>query len=234
LVESSLEVTNEAPIIGATSPPSAEEIKRRIFDTFPTQDRAVTQADYENLAYRMDPKFGSIKRVSVQKDPDSIKRNLNMYVISEDRFGKLIKSNSTIKDNLKTWLNHYRMVNDTIDILDPYIINLGIEFVISVMRQNDKSLAVDAAINALNSAFVGGFFIGEHIEISDIYNILKSVPSILDVVTVKLINKTGAQYSNVQFSVNKNISPDGGRLICPANAIFEIKFSDIDIKGKVR
>ena len=233
-VESSLEVTNETPIVGSVSPPTAEEIKRRIFDTFPTQDRAVTQADYENLAYRMNPKFGSIKRTSVQKDPDSIKRNLNMYVISEDRFGKLIKTNETIKENLKTWLSHYRMVNDTVDILDPYIINIGIEFVVSVLRQNDASIAVDSAIATLANNFTGGFFIGEHIEISDIYSALKSVPEILDVVTVRLHNKTGTQYSNVEFSINKNISPDGGRLICPKNAIFEIKYADIDIKGKLR
>ncbi len=49
----------------------------------------------------MPAKFGSIKRVSVQKDPDSEKRNLNMYVISEDSFGKLIKTNSTIKKKFK-------------------------------------------------------------------------------------------------------------------------------------
>jgi hypothetical protein len=233
-VQTSLEVTNETPIVGAVSPPTSEEIKRRIFDTFPTQDRAVTQADYENLAYRMPPKYGSIKRTSVQKDPDSVKRNLNMYIISEDRFGKLIKSNNTIKENLKTWLGHYRMVNDTIDILDPYIINIGIEFVVSVLRQNDASIAIESAIATLSNNFLGGFFIGEHIEISDIYSALKSVPEILDVVTVRLHNKTGPQYSNVEFSINKNISPEGGRLVCPKNAIFEIKYADIDIKGKVR
>ena len=39
-------------------------------------------------------------------------------------------SNNTIKNNLKTWLNQYKMLNDTIDILDPYIINIGINFVV--------------------------------------------------------------------------------------------------------
>tara|TARA_R110000824_G_scaffold75835_8_gene192285 strand:- start:2043 stop:3764 length:1722 start_codon:yes stop_codon:yes gene_type:complete len=233
-VEQSIEVTNESPIVGSVSMPGSDEIKRRIFDTFPTQDRAVTQADYENLAYRMPGKFGAIKRVSVQKDPDSIKRNLNMYVISEDKFGKLIKANTVIKNNLKTWINHYRMINDTVDIIDPYIINIGIEFVVKVIRQNDKNLALDAAITALNSVYSQGFFIGEHLEITDIYSILKSVGAILDVLSVRVVNKVGSQYSNVQFSVDKNLSPEGGRLICPRNAIFEIKFSDVDIKGKVR
>ena len=76
--------------------------------------------------------------------------------------------------------------------------------------------------------------IREHLEITDIYSILKSVGAILDVLSVRVVNKVGSQYSNVQFSVDKNLSPEGGRLICPRNAIFEIKFSDVDIKGKVR
>ena len=78
----------------------------------------------------MPRKFGSIKRCSIQKDPDSQKRNLNAYVISENTLGKLTPTNDTIKKNLKVWLNNYRMINDTIDILDPFIINFGINFVI--------------------------------------------------------------------------------------------------------
>ena len=96
----------------------------------------------------MPSKFGSIKRVSVQKDQDSLKRNLNMYVISEDPAGFLIASNSVIKNNLKTWLNGYRMINDTIDILDPYIINVGIDFVIRASIGEDKSTVLAKAIIA--------------------------------------------------------------------------------------
>ncbi len=87
-VRNSLEVTNETPIAGNVSNPTPAEVKQRIYDTFPTQNRAVTQKDYENLVYRMPANFGSVKRCSVQKDPDSQKRNLNVYVISEDSEGK--------------------------------------------------------------------------------------------------------------------------------------------------
>ena len=59
-----------------------------------------------------------------------IKTELKYLCNSENSFGKLTKTNATIKNNLKTWLNQYRMINDTLDILDPYIINLGIEFVV--------------------------------------------------------------------------------------------------------
>ena len=77
-IRSTIEVDNEDPIVGDVSENSTEDIKRQVYDTFPTQNRAVTQSDYENLAYRMPAKFGKIKRVSVQKDPNSERRNLNM------------------------------------------------------------------------------------------------------------------------------------------------------------
>ena len=230
----SLEVSNEEPIVGNVSSANSTELKMKIFDTFPTQNRAVTQADYENLTYRMHPKFGSIKRVSVQKDPDSLKRNLNMYVISEDDQNFLIKTNSTIKKNLKTWLNHYRMIGDTIDILDPYILNIGIEFIVKPTTNTDKFILMDNCIKTLKKKYSVSFFIGEPIYISDLYLALKEVPGVLDVVRVKVINKTGGNYSSVEFDINKNLSPQGDYLMVPKNAILEIKYPATDIKGKIR
>ena len=233
-INGTVEVANETPIVGDITNPSTSEIKRRIYDTFPTQNRAVTQTDYENLATRMPGKFGSIKRVSAQKDNDSQKRNINLYVVSEDSFGKLIQSNSTIKENLKTWLNQHRMINDTVDILDTYIINIGIEFVIKTVDGADRSEALAAAIARLSDKYSEGFFIGEPVYISDIYSELKKEPDILDVIKVKIVPKTGGSYSYVDLQINKNLSPDGSYLMCPKNAIFELKFPQTDIKGKVR
>tara|TARA_R100000808_G_scaffold6288_1_gene18839 strand:+ start:266 stop:2062 length:1797 start_codon:yes stop_codon:yes gene_type:complete len=233
-VRNSLEVSNEDSIVGDVSFPTSAELKQRIYDTFPTQNRAVTQADYENVAYRMPPKFGSIKRCLITKDQDSLKRNLNLYVVSEDQFGKLIKTNNTIKNNLKTWLNHYRMINDTIDILDPYILNLGIEFVVRPTSQTDKYSLVNRCINALAKKFETSFFIGEPLYISDIYAELKEVTGVLDVEKVKLVNKAGGNYSSAQLNINQNMSPDGSYLMVPVNAIVEIKYPATDIKGKIR
>lgn len=234
-VIASIEVNNETPIVGNVSIPNSDELKQRVYDTFPTQNRAVTQADYENLAYRMPSKFGSVKRVSVQKDPDSQKRNLNMYVISEDQSGKLIKSNDVIKKNLKVWLNQHRMINDTIDILDPYIINLGIEFVVRPTTNADKFIVLDRCTKALTAKFSSvGYYIGEAVYISDIYAELKNVEGVLDVVKVKLVNRTGSDYSSAGIIINDNLSPDGSYLVVPKNAIVEFKYPSVDIRGKVR
>jgi uncharacterized phage protein gp47/JayE len=233
-VRTSIEVTNETPIAGNVSNPTSAEIKQRIYDTFPTQNRAVTQRDYENLVYRMPSNFGSIKRCSVQKDPDSQKRNLNVYVVSESPEGKLEKTNNTIKENIKTWLNHYRMINDTVDILDTFIINLGINFVVKPETNANKFKVLNDCVNALAKEFSTPFFVGEPISMSKIFSILNNIPGVNDAVKVQLVNKQGSNYSNVFLSISENMSPDGDSLVCPKNAIFEIKFPQVDIKGKLR
>jgi hypothetical protein len=233
-VRNSIEVFNESPITGDVTAISPYELKQRIYDTFPTQNRAVTQSDYENIALRMPAKFGSVSRVSVQKDPSAKKRNLNMYIVSEDLAGKLTLTNQTIKNNLKVWLNNYRMINDTIDILDPYIINIGIFFDIKASAGAEKFDTLQECIDAITKQYSSKFFIGESLYVSDIYKALNEVPGVLDVISVKLLNKIGSNYSGNVLDIKRNMSPDGGHLVAPKNAILEIKFPEVDIKGKVR
>ena len=232
-IRSTIEVDNEDPIVGDVSENSTEDIKRQVYDTFPTQNRAVTQSDYENLAYRMPAKFGKIKRVSVQKDPNSERRNLNMFVIAENSFGKLTTANTTLKNNLKTWLNHYRMLSDTVDILDTFIFNFGIEFIITPNSSVDKFDLLRRCTGTIDKMFSTPFFIGEQISISDIYSTLSRVTGVLDVVKVKIVSRTGTNYSNVQFNINQNTSPDGTFIMIPKNVIAELKYST-DIVGKIR
>ena len=182
----------------------------------------------------MPSKFGSVKRVSIQKDPDSLKRNLNLYVISEDSYGKLIATNMVIKNNIKTWLNQYRMINDTVDILDPYIVNLGIDFVVKTQAGSDKFDVLNRCINTLAGKYGEDFFIGEPFYISEIYETLKQVKGVLDVIKVKLTNKVGGSYADTILEINDNLSPDGSYLLVPNNVILEIKFPTQDIRGKIR
>jgi hypothetical protein len=233
LIRSTIEVDNEDPIVGDVSENSTDDIKRQVYDTFPTQNRAVTQSDYENLVYRMPAKFGKIKRVSVQKDANSERRNLNMFIVAEDNFGKMTTANTAIKNNLKTWLNHYRMLSDTIDILDAFIFNFGVEFVVTPNSGVDRFDLLRRCTNTINEMFSTPFFIGEQISISDIYSTLSKVTGVLDVVKVKIVNKTGTNYSNVQFNINQNTSPDGTYIMVPKNVIAELKYST-DIVGKIR
>ena len=169
-VQSSLAVLNEKPITGDVGLISIEEIKERAMSNFASQNRAVTKQDYVALAYNMPSKYGKIKRAALELDGDSYnQRNINYYVLAEDSDGDLIEANSTLKNNLKTWINQYKMVNDTIDILDARICNIGIEFKIVPFPGTNKYDILVEANDTLRNAFSKTFYIGEPIIITDIY-----------------------------------------------------------------
>ena len=56
----------------------------------------------------------------------------------------------------------------------------------------------------------------------------------LDVLKVKIVPKTTSEYNQASININDNLSPDGNYLMVPKNAIVEIKYPEVDIKGKVR
>ena len=233
-VVNSIEVTNDEPIVGDITFPSSDEIKRRIFDSFAAQNRAVTAQDYKAITYMMPAKFGAIKRCNVVQDNQALKRNLNLYVVSEDQNGNLSISNPTIKQNLKNWLNQYRMINDTVDILDAKIINIGIDFEIVAELDKNKFEALSVATQALRDKFLQINEIGEPINIGQIYKTLNVVNGVSDTVNVSLRVISGGRYSSSDFNINDNLSPDGRLLIAPNDSIFEIRYISEDIKGAVR
>jgi len=233
-VRTSLEVNNEDPIIGDVSLPSTEELKQRVFSFYATQQRAVTIQDYQAITYAMPPQYGAVKRCAILRDFDSFKRNLNLYVISQDSVGLLTTTNNTIKQNLKTWLSRYKMINDTIDILNANVVNFGIEFSIVTDYSENKYDALAAAVARLRNYFGNNQYdIGESIYISEIYQQLQRVPNVIDVLDVKIVPKVGGVYSGANFSFEKHLSPDGRYITCEPDSLFELKFSNIDIQGAV-
>jgi hypothetical protein len=232
-VRSSLEVNNEEPIVGDTPLVTSEELKFKVYNTFGSQNRAVTEKDYEALLYNMPPEFGSIKRASIVRDYDSFKRNINIYVVSEDSTGKLTNSNQSIKENVKVWLNKNKMINDTIDILDAKIVNLSIKFSVVSDLEADNSQVLRDCVSALQNEYSKVKFIGEAFFITDIYNILKKVKGVNDVKNVKVEQKNGLNYSDVFFDVNRFMSRDGRYIEAPKNIIFEIRFPVSDIYGEI-
>lgn len=233
-VKASIECTNEEPVVGKISTPTTEELKQRVFNSFAAQNRAVTREDYISLVYQMPPIYGGIKRVNVMRDTNSLKRNLNMYVVSENANGKLTATNQTVKENLKVWLNKNRMINDTIDILDAKILNIGIDYeVIGDLEKDKFDILADCSL-ALEEEFTRVRDIGEHIFISELYSILKDVEGVVDVTRIHVKLKTGAQYSDIRFNIEENMSVDGRYINIPRNCIIEVKYPEADIKGVVK
>tara|TARA_Y100001973_G_scaffold14185_1_gene20300 strand:- start:3880 stop:5703 length:1824 start_codon:yes stop_codon:yes gene_type:complete len=234
-VRASSEVDNSEAIVGDVNFPTTDELRQRIMSTFATQNRAVTREDYIYLSYAMPNQFGSIKRANMIKDPNSQRRNLNLYVISEDADGNLSASSTALKNNLKIWLDKYRMVNDTIDILDAKVVNIGVDFSVLADETFNKFDVLSAAVDKLTEDITKRKLdIGEDFSIIEIYKSLKELDEVVDVIDVELVIKSGDPYSDISFSIGDNLSSDGRVLICPQNAVFEIKLPESDIKGTVK
>ena len=233
-VINSLEITNEDPIIGSATTPSIEEFRQSALDFFASQDRAVTVRDYISTIYSMSPQFGSIKRAKIMQDHDSFKRNLNLYLISENADGTLVQTNEIIKKNLKSWLIQKKMINDTIDIFDAKIVNFGIVFEAIANPENDKELTLAKAVVTLDNEFANKMDIGEPLYITKIYSILNDLKEIADVTSVRIISKIGANYSSSGFNIQESISADGRFVKVPDNVIMELKFPRVDIRGTIK
>ena len=233
-VRASLECTNDDPITGHANIPSAAELKIRTKSFFATQNRAVTREDYKSLVYSMPPRYGAIKRCAILQDRDSFKRNLNMFVISENIKGNLALTNDIIKSNMKTWLNQHRMVNDTLDIMDAKIINLSFSFVIVTKGGYDKFRVLDECLRTLRTRFLRHFDIAEPFSYTEVYATLNKIEGVADTTDVNVLNQSGGAYSRNSLNIRQNTTPDGRFIACPLNGIFEIKFPTLDIKGSVK
>jgi len=234
-VVNSLEVTNEQPFIGNIDLPSSTEIRERTRSYFATQNRAVTAQDYQAMVYGMPGKFGSVYRARLLKDFQEFKRNLNLYVISTDTSGKLTAANSMLKSNLKNWITQYKMINDTIDILDAEIVNFGIKYQVTLEANANRYTVISRANTRLSAFYTDNpYDIGERILISDVYRELLKVKGVLDVFDVQIIGKQGGPYSESNFDFQSKLSVDGRAIQADKTTIFELKFPNNDIQGSIR
>lgn len=247
-VYNSLAVTNPNPATGGKIGEDVEEIRQNALAHFASQNRAVTKEDYMLRAYTLPAKYGSIAKVYVVKDSEltyngisekNMSQNnlgITFYLSGYDADGKLIPINETTKENLKTYLDQYRMLTDGITIRDAYVINIGIEFeIISLPNQNGNQVIL-RCINRLKEYFdTSRWQINQPIVLSNIYTELDRIEGVQTVVDLRIINKYDETlgYSKHVYDI-PSATKDG--IIFPSldPSIFEIKFPDNDIFGKSR
>ncbi len=75
---------------------------------------------------------------------------------------------------------------------------------------------------------------GEPFYLTEVYFELNRVVGVIDTRNVRLVDKRGSQYSQVEYNIEENLSPDGRYLACPLNVCLEVKFPNVDITGVVR
>ena len=160
---------------------------------------------------------------------------LNLYVLGYDNNKNCTTLNGAVKENLKTYLSQYRMLTDSINIRNAYVINIGIKFDIIPLPNFNANEVLLKAIQAVKDYFnIDRWQIAQPIVVSDVYNLLFNVDGIQSVSTLKVmnLNDSALGYSDVVYDVN---AATRNGIVYPSldPAIFEVKFPNIDIQGRI-
>ena len=245
-VKTTVAVNNSVPSSGAADADSLQDIKNNALGNFATQNRLVTRDDYIIRSYSMPAKFGSVAKAYIVPDDQITQQDLiesrianplamNMYVLGYNSSKQLTTLNSAIKENLKTYLNFYRMLTDAINIKDAFIINIGIDFEISVLTNYNSNEVLLNCINKVREYFdIDRWQVNQPIIKSEITNLLGNVRGVQNIVAVQLKNLYD---SSAGYSGNIYDLPSATKkgIVYPSldPSIFEVKFPNKDIRGRV-
>ena len=231
-----LATNNETAASGGQDGDTVEEIRQNTVSQYSSQLRNVTANDYLVRALSMPSKFGVVSKAHVQKPKaDENLSSLDLYVLSQDQNGKLKTSSSSLKKNLKTYINQYRMIGDTMAIKDAFVINVDCNFeIITLPNYNNNEVLVNC-INALKSYFnINKWQINQPIITRDLFTTLDAIDGVQTVKKIIIGNKRGTTSGYSQYAYDIDGATQNG-VIYPSldPSIFEVKFPNQDIKGKV-
>ena len=159
---------------------------------------------------------------------------INLYLLGYDNNGNLTNLNKGIKENLKTYLNEYKILTDGVNIIDGFIINIGINFEISVLKNYNKSDVLTNCITELKNYFsIDNWSFNQTINISEIELLLANVDGVSAIPMLEFVNKCGGNYSPNSYNIT---TATKGKVIYPSldPSVFEIKFPNSDIKGRAK
>jgi hypothetical protein len=237
----SLAVSNLNAASGGAGADTADDIRFNALSTFATQLRTVTQDDYLVRALSLPSQYGSVAKAYTETQklenllPGETPSVLNLYVLAFDNNKKLTQATPALKQNLSTYLSQYRVINDSIKIKDAFIINIGVEFDIIVLPEYNNNEVIFNCIQQLKDYFViDKWLINEPIMLRDLYVMLDKVAGVQTVKQISINNKIGTEfgYSDYAYDIK---GATQNNVVYPSldPMIFEVKYPDVDIKGRV-
>jgi hypothetical protein len=232
-----LTFTNINTATGGSDGDTVEDIRQSIFRSFNEQGRVVTLQDYEVRSYSMPPTLGSVSKVfatqSTRGSSLSGVNSISLYVLSYDQNRNFSTATDTLKDNLRTYLSAYKTLTDILEIKDAFIINIGVEYDIITYPNIVVRDVLLKCNNALSEYLSNNKAqINQPINLANLYLVLDKIKGVQTVKSIKIVNKVGGQYSNIAYDIQGSTKDN---VVYPSldPSIFEIKFPDEDIKGRV-
>jgi len=238
----SFQVSNPKAADGGGSGDTNAEIRQNAIAQFSSQLRTVTQDDYLIRALSLPSKYGSLAKVYAQPPmanstslTDENVAVIDLFCLSYDRQKHLQTPSTALKNNLKTYLSQYRMIGDTVNIKNAYIINIGVDFDIIVLPNYNSNEVLASCIFAVQQFFnTNNWQINQPVILRDIYILLNSIDGVQTVKNVNIINKAGTSSGYSAYGYDIEGATINGVLYPSLDpSIFELKYPDTDIKGRV-
>ncbi len=243
-VRQSIAVTNPFPAVGGGPGDSIEDIRLNSIASNASQLRTVSKDDYIIRTLNLPNKFGRVAKAYIIKDDqiDTINNErinnpsgLNLFVLGYNNNKQLVNLNPATRQNLITYLEQYKMLTDSINIKDAFIINFGVKFdIVAFKNFNNQTVLLDC-ITALKEYFnIDNWQINQPIIINEIYNIIGGVKGVQNVENVEFSNKSGISLGYSQFAYDFSTATINN-VIYPSldTSIFELKYPDNDIQGRI-
>jgi len=241
---------NPIPSSGGRGGDEIEEIRNNALYAYSSQLRAVTKNDYIVRALSLPSDYGTIAKVYLSQNFASNTTNstpgtptsavnplsLDLYVLAYNTDKKLVNANTTLKNNLATYIDQYRMVTDAINIKNAFYINIGINFDITTAVGYNNNEVLSNCIDTLKTNFnIDKWQINQPIILSDITSQLLKIRGVQSVVKLEIINKqdtAGTTYSQYGYDIAAATS---NNIVYPSldPSIFELRYPETDIQGRV-
>jgi hypothetical protein len=158
---------------------------------------------------------------------------INLYTLGYDSKKNLTKINKAVKENIKTYLSEYRLLTDGINLLDGFIINIGVDFEIMVYNSYNKNEVMLKCITEIQKYFnIDDWSFNQPINISELELIIGGVEGVLSIPKCEIVNKCGGVYSKNKYNIQ---SATKGKMVYPSldPSVFELKYPGKDIQGRV-
>jgi hypothetical protein len=159
----------------------------------------------------------------------------NLYLLGYDKQKHLVPINEATLLNLKNYLGQYKILTDKFNIIDGYVINIGVEFKISVFNGFNKRDVLNNCIVSVQDFFnIDEWSFNQPINISQLmFEIMKN-EGVQSVIDIKIKNLTIDDGNYSQIAYNIDIATQNN-IVYPSKdpSVFEIKFPTADIKGLV-
>ena len=232
-VRNSIDVINLEAASGGEDPPTVSELKAKIPAFLGMQNRIVSKEDLLARVYTLPSNFGRVYRAAIEPNPNNPLAS-QLFVICRNESNSLIIAPDTLKKNLASYLNQYRLISDAIDILDARVVNITLKFTVVVDPTQNKELILRNILAKVKEYMnIKNFEINQPIILSDIQNIIFNVEGVASIVSLTVGNIYNVVedrvYSDEQFNVNANTK--NNIIFGPPGSMFELKYPDYDIIG---